>query len=353
MKRFRPALRRVLAVAAAAAIGLIGAVAIGSPASAHHSEVSGVPYCDVETGEWVVTWTIDSIAPRDVESYKLILVDSLPAEHPVQGIAVTEGDEYPHSTTAPLIGEQRLPGDATWALLKVRAEWENGFKDTRKGVKDVVRFGGPCEKAPVPQVDDASSCTELTVTVTNPEDGVTRTFAVAPSEGDPVEVELEPGQSETVTFPASEGLTYAVEIKGEEIGSGAWEDPGDCTVDIPVAHLSDCDSLTVEVTNPLEEESIEATISSGDESETLTIEPGESGEVTFDADEGTVATVTIGEESLDIAWEEPEEGCDGEGGGLPVTGSSTGLVAGAAIALLLLGAGMFLVARRRRITFTS
>lgn len=39
--------------------------------------------------------------------------------------------------------------------------------------------------------------------------------------------------------------------------------------------------------------------------------------------------------------------------GLPVTGAQTGVIAGAAIALLTLGGGIYLLARRRRITFTS
>ena len=38
--------------------------------------------------------------------------------------------------------------------------------------------------------------------------------------------------------------------------------------------------------------------------------------------------------------------------GLPVTGTQTGIIAGAALALLTLGSGLYLVARPRRITFT-
>ena len=52
-----------------------------------------------------------------------------------------------------------------------------------------------------------------------------------------------------------------------------------------------------------------------------------------------------------IEIEEPE--CPGEGGELPTTGVPTGLLAGAAALLLTAGAGMYLVARRRRITFSA
>jgi LPXTG-motif cell wall-anchored protein len=352
--------RRVLAVAAGAVIGAIGALALASPASAHHSEVVGTPVCDTETGEWVVTWTINSFAPASAPQFKLIEVQVTPADSSVDGVAVTEGDAFPHATGASLVGEQRLPGDAESASLAVRAQWSNGFEeaDLRTGY---VSFDGPCDQPTEPgpvEASDASTCEELTVTVTNPEDGVAVTVEVSAStedEGAAEEFDLAPGGSQTVRFPAAEGLTYEVVVDGTVVKTGGWEDPGNCEeIEIPVSSLPDCDSLTIEITNPLEDEAIEATVTSGDLVNTLTIAPGETGEVTIDAEEGTVATVEIvgGEAPLEIPWEQPE-GCDGGGGGLPVTGAPTGVVIGAALALLAVGGGLFLVARRRRITFTA
>lgn len=53
--------------------------------------------------------------------------------------------------------------------------------------------------------------------------------------------------------------------------------------------------------------------------------------------------------------EVPELDCEdgGEGGELPVTGTTTALIAGGAVLLLALGAGVYLIARRRRVTFTA
>jgi hypothetical protein len=352
VKRSRPMYRRVLAVAASAVIGLIGALALASPASAHHTEVKGVPYCDTDTGEWVVTWTVNSFAPAQAPTYKLVEVQVTPEGSSVSNIAVTEGDEFPHATGVPLEGEQRLPGDTESASLGVRAKWSNTFEED-KLKSGVVTFEGTCEKPPAElNVNDASTCDELTVTVANPEDGAAVTVQVTTSAGDSEEFDLEPGADQLVSFPAAEGLTYEVIVDGTVVWSGEWQNPGDCEVEIPVAHKSDCDSLTIEITNPLEDEAIEATVTSGEVTETVTIEPGETGEVTIDAEEGTIATVTIGGESLDIAWEEPD-GCDGGGGGLPVTGAPTGIVIGAALALLAVGGGLFLLARRRRVTFTA
>lgn len=360
MKRFRSVRRRVLAITASAAVGLVGAVVLASPASAHHSEVKGVPVCDTTTGEWVVTWTVTSVAPADVDFYKLLEVQVEPDGSTVSNIAATPAEAgYPHDAKSPLVGEQRLPGDAVSASLGVRAEWDNEYVEKGKLKRDEVRFGGPCEveaPPPGPAVDDVPTCDDLTVVVTNPADGEPITVTVTTSTGEEATEEVAPGADFTPTFPAEEGLSYQVTADGEVLDEGEWQQPEDCeepeVVEVPIAARPDCESLTVEVTNPLEDQAIEATLSSGDETETLTIEPGDTGEVTFDAEEGTVVTVTIGDQSEEIAWTAPDD-CDGAGGGLPVTGASTSIVAGAALALLAVGGGLFLVARRRRITFTA
>jgi LPXTG-motif cell wall-anchored protein len=344
--------RRVLAVAGSAVIGLIGAVALSSPASAHHTEVTGVPYCDTETGEWVVTWTVDSFAPSGAPTYRLLQVEVTPAGSWVSNIEATKGQDFPHASGVPLVGEQRLPGDATSASLAVRAMWSGTkFEETELKTGE-VRFDGTCEKPPAaPGVTSASTCDELTVIVTNPEDGAAITAQVTTSAGDSKEIELEPGASDSVDFPATEGLTYEVTVDGAVIGSGAWQNPGECDLEPSIASQPDCDSLTIEVTNPFDE-AIEATVTSGDVTETVPVEPGQTGEITIDAEAGTVATVTAGDTTEEIAWTEPAD-CDGGGGGLPVTGAPTGVVIGAALALLAAGGGLFLLARRRRITFTA
>lgn len=355
MKKLGSIPRRALAVAASATIGLIGAVALASPASAHHSEVEGVPYCDTDTGQWVVTWTVNSFAPREASAYKLVEVESTPATHPVSNIGVTDTDEYPHRTNRELVGEQRLPGDATSASLGVRAQWSNGYEESelRRGS---LTFEGPCEQSPEPSVEHTSTCDELVLTVDNPEDAETIAVQITTSAGDEEVGDVEAGGSWTVSFPADEEVTYQVTIDETVYAEGSWENPGDCDteIEVPIAWRFDCESLTVEVTNPLDEEAIEATVTSGEETKTLTVEPGGTAEATFDAEPGTVATVTIGEESHEVAWEQPEDCEDpGAGGGLPETGASTGIVIGAALALLALGGGLFLVARRRRVTFTA
>lgn len=135
--------------------------------------------------------------------------------------------------------------------------------------------------------------------------------------------------------------------------------------DPSVGSVSGCDSLTVSVTHPVTEREedvpeITATATVRDETEELTVASGDTGEVTFDAEEGTVATVAIGDEETELAWEQPED-CDedGTGGGsgdgedLPETGVPTGLLAGGAVLLIALGGVLYALARRRRSSFTA
>jgi len=377
VKTFFARHRRMLAVMAGAVLGVAGAVAVSGPASAHHSEVEGVAECDIQTGDWVVTWTVRSVAPRGVDYYRLVEVQYTPEENPVEGIAVTEG-EYPHRVSEPLIGTQRLPGDAERATLSVRAQWNNRFTEgtLRHGV---VEFGGPCEGPSVPPttpppgepepepaplaVHDAATCEDLVVHLENPEDGADVTVEVTTSAGDSETVQLAPGASETLVFPASEGLTYQVTVDGQTVHEGGWQQPEDCEIEFeaPVAWTADCENLTVEVTNPLTEYTIAVTITVGEVTEELTIEPESTAEATFPIEGSGVATITIEETTHEVEFTVPEE-CEPaepapseepEGPTLPVTGGRTTLIVGAAVLLLLAGGGLFWAARRRRMTFTA
>jgi LPXTG-motif cell wall-anchored protein len=157
-----------------------------------------------------------------------------------------------------------------------------------------------------------------------------------------------------------------------------WTDPGECDEPPPPEEQTgeiiwefDCETLTITITNTTSvEETLTVVPSEGDSVEVVvpagTVEePGESEPVSFPSAEGLIVDVQFEGESviedgpIEITSEEwAELGCaeeepPGEGGELPITGSSTTLIAGGAVALLALGGGLFLVARRRRVTFTA
>jgi hypothetical protein len=283
VNRLRSLPRRVLAIASGALLGLLaGAVVLTGPAGAHTSTVAGSCTWDADTAEWVVTWTITSDAPAEVNTFRLVSVEVTPPGSAVAGIEPTsQAGDFPHDAHQPLIGEQRLPEGATSASLTVQAEWDNGQQDgqPRRGEVQIPADCGLPDLLSQWSLD----CDSVTITVHNPTaEAATVTFV--PNTGNPVPVEVAGGGSATVEFPPSPGLSVDVLLAGESI---------------------------VDPAKPIE----------------------------------------VSAEQL--AALECDEEDQGGGGGLPVTGTSTLIVAGGALALLALGAGLYLIARRRRIRFTA
>lgn len=292
--------RRLLAGAAATAIGVIGAVALASPASAHHTGVSGEAVCDEATGDWVITWTVTNSEVDIPGTFTSVVVDP---EADLSPVAV--GEELP---IGGITAEQRVSADTPSASLEVSVVWHRKRFDPTDTKRGEVTLGGECappaspspEPSPEPSPSPSEppmqeeesgfaeaqfNCEIFSLTLTN-EGEEDLTVLVVPSVGDTLEVTIPGnGTSEAIEFPASEGLTVDVQI---EEGESALEE------------------------GPLE-------ITSEDWAE-LGCEDGQGGE---------------------------------DDGDLPVTGTSTPLIAGGAVALLALGAGLFLVARRRRIRFTA
>jgi LPXTG-motif cell wall-anchored protein len=191
----------------------------------------------------------------------------------------------------PFHGQQRLPGNATQATLTVSAEWNSGSTDgPRTGG---VEFEGTCEQQERPAVDWQFTCDGITVDATNPS-GSPHSIFIEIVGDDHFRIDVEPGATVTHPIEAGEGTTVQVTHGEETLAMIAWEEPDGC------------------------EESTE--------------------------------------ESTEEPTEEPtEEEGNGTAGGdeLAATGSPTAWIAGAAVALLLVGGGLYALARRRGVTFTS
>ncbi|MFC0530161.1 cell wall anchor protein [Phytohabitans kaempferiae] len=369
MNRRKLSLRRPLALVGAAALGLAAALMVASPASAHHSEVDGKAVCDTETGEWVVTWTVTSFAPQGVERYKLVKADLTPAGTTVTEIRTTEGNDYPYSVDTPVVGVQRVPGDATSASLTVKAKWkkERGAHLERDAKSKTVELGGECKKdvpsTTAPTASFSPDC-EGTVNVTlgNGQEA-TAAVKLTVSAGEFKETfTLEPGETKTdIQVPADAGeITVSQEGKEEPVGTYTWTEPENCVApgepegDIELT----CDEMIFTVKNPADGETVTITLTPNTgEPQTLTVAPGETKSATFPASEGLTVTPSVeGEEGEPIAWTAPDDCEPGAGGGgpeLPVTGAAAGGIAGGALALLAIGAVLFYLARRRRMTFTA
>lgn len=294
----KPPLRRTAVLTAGVLIGLSGAFALAGPASAHHSSVTGAAVCDTATGEWVVTWKTNADSGPTPRSYRWTKVDLTPAGTKLDNpkIAVTDTETYPRTNKEELTGVQRVSAAEKSATLTVRAEWENKKTDDQDR-SATVTFEGKCEKTP----------------------------ADKPSTPPKVPTDL-PGEPEPLVE-------------------------------------ADCDTMTIGLDNPVDGVKITLKFkTSKGERRTLVVKAGEKKSETFSATTGFTVDVTFsgtvqGEDfssATTVEYEQPED-CDGSGngGGLPLTGAAAGSIAGGAGALLAVGAGLFLVARRRKVKFTA
>ncbi|WP_026274944.1 hypothetical protein [Salinispora tropica] len=388
MNRLHALFRRASAIAAGTLLGLTGVAIFATPASAHHSNVTGKADCDTATGEWVVEWEIKNYAPKGVKKYKLVevvaktWVGGKATDVTIPGITVTDGKKYPHSVKDVLTATQRMDGNVTKASLAVRAEWENGFvEDKLRPVK--VRFCGTCKApkptptpsasepptptptAPKPTASIVADCEGITtVTLNNADDATAPAkFTVEGSDDFTKKVKVKPGKSASVEVPAEQAATIKVTVQGieEPLFNDAPEPADNCVKpgEPTGAHKSTCDELIFQISNPEDGETVTATFTPNKgEPQTLTVEPGKSGTVSFPAEEGL--TVTPSGEGVEdpkpIAWEKPEDCTPGEGGGepsLPLTGAAAGGIAAGAAVLLAIGGGLFVMARRRKLRFTA
>lgn len=296
MKRTPLSLRRLVALASGLALGLGGAVAVTTPAAATGShfnvEVSGTAECDTTTGTWNIVWTVTNTAGHT--DAKVTKVD--PASE-VSGIAVD--DEIPAGGSVEVT--QQTAGDAGWAWLTVELKWvywnvwKRDWDSKRKEATAVLELGECVQDIAVPSVSFVASCDGVSVKLFNAADATKDAeFVVTGDEGFSEARTVAPDGDDSVDVPAANAANVTVTEGGAALEGGTfnWVKPEECVEPSPEPEPEP---------SPAPEES-------------------------------------------------PEPG---EGGGLPVTGASTGVVAGIALLLVAFGAAMYLVARRRRIRFTA
>ncbi|GGM36975.1 hypothetical protein GCM10011608_21990 [Micromonospora sonchi] len=224
-------------------------------------------------------------------------------------------------------------------------------------------YNGGSKNCTTPASTFASSC-DGTVTVSLSNDGsISRypvEFEVRGANGWSKKVTVEPGKADNETVvPAENAGKIEVLVDGKVIENGTytWERPEDCPLPA-VTTDADCDTFTLTATNPEGNSPVKVEFTYGDQTETRTVEPGKSETVSFKAGDDEAALVVLPELGLELEVVYAPEGCEGGGGGgeepgLPVTGAAAGGIAAGAVALLAVGAVLFVMARRRRIHFTA
>jgi LPXTG-motif cell wall-anchored protein len=360
VNRSKSVLRRALAVAGAATLGLAGAIAFAAPASAHHPLLDGSAEC--VAGSWKVTWTVTS-SENDLDG-KITSIDKLePADSTLTGITV--GATVPMNVdNAALVGTQTVAANETSATLRITARWDRDGAIHTGYDEDTVEFEGTCDEPTAkPSAELTSDCEGVTVTLMNAKDATKdATFVVTGSGGFEVTKTVPADGRATVTVPKDKAASVRVTVGGKVIEEGRWVEPEGCEQPKPPAEPSGffestCDALILTVENPKDGATVTVTfVANTGAKQTLTVKPGETKSVSFEASENLKVTVSAeGLKDTVIPWEKPEN-CGGAGGGgptLPQTGVKVGAAAAGALVLLAIGAGLFLVARRRRIRFTA
>lgn len=366
MIRPKLSLRRPLAVVGAAIVGITAAVAVAAPASAHHPTVYGTAECDTATGNWAVNWTVTN-SEADLDG-TISKVDLTPAGTEVSTITV--GARLPKSVDGNLTGKQLVPGasGATGAQLTVEGTWIRDHTIIASATGS-VSFEGTCqEPTSKPAATFASQCDgTVVVTLVNAKEATKdATFVVTGKDGFTQTKVVAAGKDDTITVPAKNAGSIVVTEKGKDqpVATGKWTEPKGCTKPSePKGTLEfTCTEMIFTIENPKDGKTVTITFTPNKgEAQTLVVAPGETKSAKFAASEGL--TVTPKAEGLDdtgpIAWEKPADcttpvpGGGAGGPTLPKTGAPAGLIAGGAAALLAIGAGLFFMARRRRIRFTA
>lgn len=321
--------RRLVAGAASLTLGVAGALAFAAPASAHHTTVEGDAEC-TPSGEWRVSWSVGN-SEHDLAgalSGVNLTVEPAEAADQVELTSITQGVELP---IGGLTEELVLPNDTTVTsiTLEVDALWIRNGDEIDGSDYDTVQLEGTCD-APEqvgPIVVSVSTCDLLVFILDNSEGTAEAQFTFTPGE--------------TATHGHASGFSLTFDENGEVEDVEAAEDAGIHEV------VGEADS----------ENPVQLTFPAGAELHAHAFEAFDGLEVAVGL--SLDGEPTDGEDDV-VVWERPEDCEDGGGqgggdddSGLPVTGASTGLIAGGALALLALGGGLYLVARHRRVTFTA
>jgi hypothetical protein len=333
---------------------MVGALVVASPASAHHTTVSGIAACDPTTGNWIVTWTIwnseDDISGEITALSKALdgveVGDQVQADDP-EGSGFVQGTEVVSTKSSSL----------TATMFWSRGQWTKTHSDTDSAIFP----DGDCEKdQPVPAAQMASDCLGVTVLLTNT-GRLPATFVVAGSGGfsETKTVAVGDQDGETVFVPKANGTGITVQVDGQTVATGDWKDPMNCNT--PQAEgASSCTEFIARVINPDDgAASVTGTFKPSTGSPTpFTVRQGETAEQTYTGSDGLSVLVDFDGSFTDttVTWEPDPEECAPPTTTTPPladtgTGGLTEIVA-AGTALVLAGAGLLTVLflRRRRTT---
>lgn len=340
-------MKRLLALTGSALVGAFGAIALASPAQAHHTDVIGQGVCQ-DDGKYEVIW---KITHPDNWNDRIAKITGLTKSVDTEIKPVAPTDTFGVGTTinpkTSILGRQIVPTAS--ASLKVDARWYDPNGDETNithttGVVNATFDVTSCQPKPTPTATFLPNCDGTIKVILHNPTGSPVTFTV--TAGNWTKSVLVSGTKDEVTVPAENAKVEIVVKAGkDEIAKGGpWVRPN-CPPPTPLG-ASTCDKFTISLSNPAEGLTTTATVTYGSQVVTKDVAPGKTEPVTLNPSSVTEATVKFS--SWDtvhkVTYEKPAN-C----AGLPQTGASTGTYVASGTGLAALGVMVFFLARRRQV----
>ncbi|WP_117211860.1 LPXTG cell wall anchor domain-containing protein [Allorhizocola rhizosphaerae] len=348
--------KRLLALAGSALVGAFGAIALASPAQAHHNDLVGKGVCQAD-GQFEVIWKVthpDSWGGRIAKITNITKSVSTDIQPVAPTTSFGVGTFIPPKTS--IVGRQIVPTAS--ASLTVAAQWfeadgktpakhPNGKDITHTARANAMFDVTSCEPKPIPSATFLNNCDgTVKVHLINPTskavdftvkggDNWTKTVNVAAK-----------GEADVVVPAENAKVAIVVSAGKDEIAkSPPWARPSECPKPTPLGE-STCDKFTIQLSNPEEGQSTEATVTYGTQVKKVTVAPGKTETVELTPSSETEATIKFAgwADIFKVKYEKPAD-C----GGLPQTGASTGAYVASGTGLAALGVLVFFMARRRQV----
>jgi LPXTG-motif cell wall-anchored protein len=330
--------KRLLTILGAVVVGVL---ATATPALACHPIITGTAVCQAN-GTYDITWSVGNGDWGDHWQQKIIDMTPNPAGA-INGFAVnTMIDINSH-----VDGHQIVPGSTTHASLWVKSQWyssdgKDATNEIQERTGDATGLTGDCTPEPEPSATFVSKCDgTVNVHITNP--GRTEAIFHVAGTGFSQNVTIPAGGEKDVTVPAGAGA-ITVTMGEKKVGDfGGWSRPETCPGPTSIGE-STCDGFWVKITNPQGGMPVDATVTYGAQTKTVTVAPGTTQAVSLTPGTQTEAGIsyTNGWASQKASYTKP-----GDCPTLPKTGANTGTYIGTGIGLIAAGAIVFLLARRR------
>ena len=330
MNLLKTKFRRTTAVLAGTVLGLAGVAVLAAPASAHGPLVGFSTDCVKSDGSWTVTWKIGNDF----------------------GTTATVGEVSAQGSDGTAL---KVTGPITKSDAVIPANTPADSKDAVEGTTEVTDS----------KVDSVKLKTILVWTDGFTNDGQNGRRAPEYTTADKPKQACEPSTTPTTeptTTPPTEATTSPTPTETPTLPVPTPSSTDEPNIFTPILE-EDCTTMTIGADNPADGITwkFDLKTSKGEE-RSFTLKPGEKHTEKFSATPGFSIKITIsvtidGKTYSDfdtVKYETPANCTGGEGGGgLAKTGTPTAAIAGSAVAILALGAVLFVMARRRKVKFTA